>query len=161
MTRVVWQRHAPEPIRSLDTLADPSYTDLFTAPMTGAQNKSAEEWARLILEGGPAPLRLLIFVVQRFVLGLRVELRRSPDLVLGWKIGASSDDYIRMETGSWLMTPHLILKVDEDQISVATLIRYDHPIAARVWPPVSLLHRRVGIALLGHTLKAQQQAWRS
>ncbi len=152
---VHWQRSVPQEIRALDTLVDPSYTDFFTAATTEAQNKTAEEWARLSLEGAPPALRLLVFVGQRFVLGLRVKLRRSPDRVIGWKIGASGDDYIRMETGSWLMTPHLILKVDEDRISVATLIRYDHPMAARIWPPVSLLHRRVGIALLGHALKAQ------
>jgi len=51
------------------------------------------------------------------------------------------------------MTPRLILKVDEDRIRVATLIRYNHKIAARVWPPVSILHRRVGIALLRHALR--------
>ena len=151
---VRWQREVPEAIRSLDTLTSPDYADLFTAAASQATDWPAEQWARAVFEGAPAPMRLLIPFVHRVVLGLRLESRPSPDHLLGWRIAHREDSWVRMETGSWFMTPHLVLKVDEGRLSVATFIRYDRRLAALVWPPVSILHRRVGLVLLRHVLRA-------
>jgi hypothetical protein len=150
--RISWQREVPDAMRSLDTLASPDYTDLFTGITAEARTKSAEQWARTLLEDAPLGLRMLIPAVHRVVLGLRIQLRGGPGYVLGWKIADRSDDFLRLETTGWLMTPHLVLKVDEDRVSVATFVRYEHPAAARIWRPVSRLHRRVGLALLRHAL---------
>jgi hypothetical protein len=152
VTTAHWQREVPESIRSHDTLPSPDYTDLFTGNTMQAETKSAEEWARAIFEGGPTGLRLLIPAVHRLLLGFRVELGRSPDRVLGWKIAERTDSVLRLETDSRLMTPHLVLALDQSRVSVATFIRYNHPAASHVWRPVSLLHRRVGLALLRHAL---------
>ena len=85
---------------------------------------------------------------------LAVQPRLTPGSIAEAAITSTrSDDFVRLETTSWLMTPHLVLKVDEDRLSVATLIRYEHPIAKRIWGPVSILHRRIGLALLRHALK--------
>ena len=47
----------PEAVRSLTTLTDPDYVDLFTITTPAAADRSAEEWARAVLEhadGRPA-----------------------------------------------------------------------------------------------------------
>jgi hypothetical protein len=145
-----WQRPAPEAIRRLDTLVDPDYTDLFTVAPIEANAKSPDGWARAILEEAPAPLRLLILGVWQYVLGFRLGPRPSRDYIHGWKICDRGEDYITIETTSWLMTPHLLLKAEADRIVVATLLRYERWPARWIWPPVSILHRYVGIVLMRH-----------
>jgi hypothetical protein len=49
------------------------------------------------------------------------------------------------------MTAQIVVQVDDDQLSVATFIGYDRPIAALVWPPVSIVHRHAMPGLLRHT----------
>jgi hypothetical protein len=160
MPTVRWQRHVPEAIRRLDTLVDPDYTDLFTAAPIHVTAKSPEGWARAIFDGAPAALRLLIPVVHRWLLGLRLGPRSSPAHILGWKISDRGEDYVTLEVACWFMTPHLLLKTEDNQISVATLICYDRSAARCIWPPVSIVHRHVGIALLRHALRSHQAAGR-
>src|SRR6266540_3679589 len=117
MPTVHWQRRVPDAIRRLDTLVDPDYVDLFTAAPTDASAKSPEEWARAIFQGAPAPLRLFIPLVHRWILGLRLGPRSSPDHILGWRIGDRGEDYVTLEVASSLMTPHLLLKADVNRIS--------------------------------------------
>ena len=56
---VVGLKNVPEAIRGLDTLASPDYVDLFTVTTSGAREKSAEEWVRVVLETTPGPPGLL------------------------------------------------------------------------------------------------------
>lgn len=143
----------PKAIRCLDTLASPDYVDLFTAKTSGAADKSAEEWARAVLEetttGRSAP------VLWRR-LGLRLGPRPSPDHVQGWKIADRGRDWIRIETSSWFMTAHAVVQVGDGQVSVALFVRYDQPIAVVIWPPVSLIHRRGAPVMLRQALKAHR-----
>jgi len=147
-----WQRDVPESIRSLSDLANPDYLDLFTATTNEASGKPAEDWARAVLEGGPGYLRLGVFVAQRLVLGLRLGPRRSPDYIHGWKIAKRDHSWIRIEGASWMVTTCLVFKVDEARLSMATFICYDRWMAALVWPPVSIVHRKVGLALMRRAL---------
>jgi hypothetical protein len=148
---VVGLANIPEAIRCLDTLASPDYVDLFTATASDARDKSAEEWARATLEdtptgrSAPSLWRLL---------GLRLGPTPSPDFVQGWKIADRGEDWIRIETTSWFMTAHAVVQVDHGHVSVALFLRYDRPIAALIWPPVSVMHRRAVPVMLHQALKA-------
>src|SRR5829696_4457699 len=44
-------RNVPDAIRRLDTLATPDYADVFTVVTSRARDRSAEAWARAVLEG--------------------------------------------------------------------------------------------------------------
>jgi hypothetical protein len=136
----------PEEIRCLDTLGSPDYVDLFTLTTSGAADKSAEEWARAVLEDTPTG-RSAPLLWRR--LGLRLGPTPSTDHVQGWKIADRGDDWIRIETTSWFATAHAVLKVGHEQVSLALFLRYDLPIAAVIWPPVSVLHRR-GVPVMLH-----------
>jgi hypothetical protein len=143
-----WQRTVPEPIQHLDTLAEPDYADLFTAQVPDALDRSAEQWARATFAAAPRWLVRLIPLTHRFVLGLRLQPGRSPDYLMGWRIAARHDTWVRLEASSWFLTAHLVLSVEPEQLSMATFLGYDHWIASVIWPPVSLIHRQVGLLLL-------------
>jgi len=148
---VVGLTNIPEAIRGLDTLANPDYADLFTATTSGAMDKSAEEWARAMLEDTPTG-RSAPSLWRR--LGLRLGPTPSPDCVQGWKIADRGEDWIRIETTSWFMTAHAVVQVDDRHVSLALFVRYDRPIAALIWPPVAVMHRRGVPVILHQALKA-------
>ena len=84
--------------------------------------------------------------VWRVLMGLR--LKAAPDRVAGWRIAERGDDYVRLEASSWFLTAHLVVQADDEHVSFATFIRYDRPLAARVWPPMSKVHRKSAPGLL-------------
>jgi hypothetical protein len=151
---VLWQRDAPEVIRSLDTLASPDYVDIFTATATEATDASPEQLVRAVLERVPVGMRRFVPLAHRFLLGLRLEPRPSPDHLLGWKIADRGVSWLRIEAASWFMTAHCVSHVDQGQVSLATFVRYDRRLAGLVWPPVSIIHRQVGLALMRHAVRA-------
>jgi hypothetical protein len=152
---VVGLSNVPEAVRSHDTLASPDYVDLITATTGEVVAKSPEEWARAVLEDTPtgrsAPRLWRL-------LGVRLGPRSSPDYVQGWRIADRGDDWIRIEATSWFMTAHAVVQVDDGQVSVALFVRYDRPIAALIWPPVSVMHRRAVPVMLHEALKAPRFA---
>src|SRR5205085_10016950 len=126
---VVQQRDIPEAIRALDALPS-DYVDVFTAGVSGATDALAEQWARVAIEGAHPAGR---FIAWRVLCALRLEPRDSRDYVAGWKIVGRGDSWIRVEASSWFMTANMVFQVDEDQVSFATFIRYDRPVAALIW----------------------------
>jgi len=66
----------------------------------------------------------------------------------GWKIGDRDDNWVRLEAASWFLTAQIVVQVDPEQVSVATFIRYDRPMAAVICPPLSIGHRQAMPGLL-------------
>jgi hypothetical protein len=147
---VFQQRNVPEAIRSRSTLASPDYVDLFTVTTSEAEDASPEQWARAVVDAAGLAGQF----VWRILCGLRLEWGRSPHYVGGWKIADRGDSWIRLEGASWFMTAQLVLEVADGHLSVATFIRYDRPMAALVWPPLSAGHRFLMPGLLRHTVRA-------
>jgi hypothetical protein len=154
VSAVVGLRDVPEGIARVNTLANPDYVDVFTITLRGAKDNSPEEWARAALENTPtgrsAPL------LWRFI-GLRLGPRPSSQHVQGWTITGRAEDWIRMEAASWFMTANAVVKVDDGQLSCALFVRYDRSIAAVLWPPVSVMHRRAMPRLLRQALTARAE----
>lgn len=149
---VLQQRNVPEAIRSLSTMS-PDYVDLFTARTRGAAGRSPEQWARA---GVGDAAGLAGQFVWRVLLGLGLGPRRSPDHVGGWKIADRGESWIRLEAASWFLTAHIVVQVEEEQLSVATFIRYDLRLARLVWPPLSIGHRQAMPGLLRHAVRAMR-----
>lgn len=142
------QQPVPEEIRALSPMTDPDYVDVFT--MTGGiPGRSPEQWARAMFED-VAGINLL----WRVLLGLH--LRVTPERVSGWDIAERGDDWIRLEVTSWLWTDHLVVQADDEHVSLATFVRYDRPLASRVWLPMSKKHRQEAPRLLLQARSAQQ-----
>jgi hypothetical protein len=148
MTTVLQQSNVPESVRSLSTLTKQDYVDLFTVTTSAATVRSPEQCARAGIEdaagvGGQFVWRAI----------LRLRLERRPDHVAGWKIVDRGDDWIVLEAASRAMTAQIVVRVSDDQLSVATFMRYDRPIAALVWPVLANVHRRAMPGLLRHTAR--------
>jgi hypothetical protein len=152
---VRWRREVPEAIRSIGALASADYADIVDATLDEPPSGTPEQLIQAALNGVPRGLLLFVPFVQRVLLGLRLELRPSPDHLLGWKIAERGESWIRIEAASWFLTGHVVMHVDECQLSFASLIRYDRRLAAFVWPPVSLIHRQVALALVRSAIRAQ------
>jgi hypothetical protein len=141
MPTVLHHRNVPDVIRSLSPEHD--YVDVFTLTTGAARDRSVEQWARAGIEDAAG---LAGQFVWRVVLGLRLETR--PDRVGGWKIADRGDDWLRVEASSWFLTAHMLVHVHDAQVTVATFIRYDTPLARLVWPRLAVGHRRAMPGLL-------------
>jgi hypothetical protein len=140
----------PDTIRSLTTLADPHYVDLFTLTTPTARAVSAEAWARAVLEQTPLARRNARILWR--LMGLRLGPPHSPDYIQGWRIAASDDVWLRAETTSWYMTAQAVCLVEDGQVSISLSLRYDRQIAALVWAIVSGPHRRAVPVMLHQAL---------
>lgn len=145
---VVQQHKIPAATRSLSTLTRQHYVDLFTVTTSAAAGRSPEQCARAGIEDAAGVGGQFVW---RGILRLRLE--RRPDHVAGWKIADRGVDWILLEAASSFLTAQLAVRVSDGQISVATFIRYDRPIAALVWRPSSFFHRRAMPGLLRHTAR--------
>jgi hypothetical protein len=145
------ERTAPDAIRSVSGFERFDYVDVFTVSSRAAGDRTPEEWARAGIE---AATRIGGQFVWRTLLGLRLERESSPDHVGGWTIADRGDEWIRLAASSWFMTAHLVFRIDDGQASIATIIRYDLPIAPLIWLPVAVAHRRALPRLLHHAEKA-------
>jgi len=145
MATVLQQCDVPEAIRSLSTMPSHDYVDAFTVTTSAAEDWSPEQWARA---GVDFAAGLAGQFVWRAVLGLRLDRRSSADHVAGWKIVGRGDRVVVLEAASRLLTAQIAVSVGDGQVTVATFIRYDRPIAALVWAPLSVGHRRAVPGLL-------------
>jgi hypothetical protein len=151
MQTVLQEREVPEAMRSLSTFDDPQYEECFVARSAEPLRRSPEWLARTAVEESPATRRAGPLVWR--ALGLRLGPRPSPDHIAGWRIAARGDDWIRIETGSWFASVELVVRVHGSELHEAMFIRYDHPAARLIWPPVSVFHRRAMPSILRYAVK--------
>jgi len=142
-------------MRSLGALTDADYADIVTATIDELPDREPEQLIHMVLEGMPRGLLLLVPLVQRVLLGLRLKLGPSPDHLLGWQIADRGENWVRIEAASWFLTGHVVMHLDEGEVSFASFIRYDRRLAAFVWPPISLIHRQVALALVRRAARLQ------
>jgi hypothetical protein len=131
------------------SLPDADYVDLFSLPTR--VDATAEECARAMFGDVPDAAERLIW---RGLLGMRLSRGRSATTVAGWCIAARGENWIRLEARSWFLTGNLVIRVTTEQISLATLVRYDRVPGRLIWPPLSILHRRLTPGLLRDAAEA-------
>ena len=136
--RAVGTHEVPGPVRTLSSLPDPDYADLFT--LSTDTEATPEQWARAMFGDVPSVAERLIW---RGLLGLRLTRGRSPATVAGWQIGGRGADWIRLEAASWFLTANLLVQTAEGRVSLATFLRYDRRLGRGAWPPLSAIHRRL------------------
>jgi hypothetical protein len=140
VSSLVGVHDVPAAVRALTTFTTPAYVDLFTVTTPMAGNRSAEEWARAVLERAPLASRNARRLWR--LMGLRLGPQRSPDHVQGWRIAARGDNWLRLETASWYLSAQAVCMVEHDQVSISLSVRYDRLVAPLVWAAVSGPHQR-------------------
>jgi hypothetical protein len=142
----------PGEVALASSLRDAAYADAFEvdiASNTQAASPSPEIWARAVFEGAPAAMRWFMVAGWRLGLGLHLQTR-SPEHVVGWKIAGRGPNWVSLEQDSWMLTAQLVCFMDGGRAVQATFVRYDRSLAQWVWPPVSIVHRRIVPYLLRH-----------
>jgi len=132
----------PERVRSLSTFAAPDYLDSFTVRTPAARDRSAEGWARAVLEEAALARHSARRLWQ--LIGLRLgPPPYSAGYVQGWAITDTSADWIRLETKSWYLSAQAVCIVDETEISISLSLQYDNGAVARfVWTSVECPHQQ-------------------
>jgi len=148
MAQHVRQVPLPPEMRALSTLPQIDYSDVFLAETDRAQDFTAEEWLRKILESAPAKFKVAAPTTW-FSLGLKHGLPWSDRTILGWPVRQRDPNFIRVGAESRTGMPaELLLKRNADSIILATLIQHRSPVMKRVWSAVAPHHRRVVPQLL-------------
>jgi hypothetical protein len=136
---MVRQIEMPEDARALCTLARIDYEDAFVVPT--AADRTAEQWARALLEAAPARLRARLLSGWS-ALGLKLERDRGS--VLGWEVRRNTPDAVLLGAGSRIGMPGELLFMREPRgLLFATFVQHDNAVARRVWARVEPTHVRV------------------
>jgi hypothetical protein len=151
VTTVIGRQNVPAKVLSLVTLGEPDYVDCFTIATPRATERSAEEWARAILELAPLARRSTRPLWR--LMGLRLGPPNSPDHVQGWRIAERGDVWLRVETGSWYASAQAVCLVEEGRISISLSLHYDRLPAAVIWAIVSGPHQRAVPVMLRQAMR--------
>jgi hypothetical protein len=149
---VIGMASVPPAVRAADPLTDADYTDAFEASTAGTSARSPEQWARATFGDAPAAMRWFLLAGWQTGLGLRLGPLRSADHVLGWHVLDRTASSVVLELRSWFLTCHLVFCTSDTKLVFSSSIRYERKIGRVVWPPASLIHRRVIPYLLRHAI---------
>lgn len=128
---------------ALTTLLRVDYHDTFAFAHGDASQRSAECWARKILEHAPHHVRVGLLRGWA-ALGLELDARPSAERVLGWQIRANDDDALLLGARSRLgMRGELLIRREANVVSLSTLIQHERLLSRVVWWFVAGAHRRV------------------
>jgi hypothetical protein len=136
----VRQVAVPAEARALSTLPRIDYEDAFIVDVGPLRCRTAEQWARTVLELAPAHVRRSLLVGWSAI-GLKVGCRRSGQRVLGWQIRRSTSDYVLLSAGSRIGLPgELLFQRQADRLLFCTFVQQANPIARKVWAGIEATH---------------------
>lgn len=140
----------PPAARALSTLSRIDYEDAFLLDVGGAHERTAEQWARAILEDAPITLRHLLLAGWSAI-GLKLSRSRSSRLVLGWQLRRRTPDFVLLAADSRIGMPGQVLcKRQRRALLFATFVQHDNLIAHALWRGVEPAHVPVVRYVLEH-----------
>jgi len=133
----------PPAVRARSTLTRVDYEDTFLV-RTAPSDRTAEQWARTMLEGAPTTRRHML-TAGWTALGLRLALTRSEASVLGWTVRQRTPDVLLLGADGRLgLSGELLFeRLGDDRLRFATFVRLDNPVARRTWAAVEPRHVEV------------------
>jgi len=138
----------PAGTRELSTLAHIDYEDAFLidtglAQDRTAQDRTAGQWAREILEAAPASTRQAL-ARGWSMLGLRLGPAQSDQHVLGWQIRRDDPDVLLLGAAGRLgLCGELIFRRSPRSLLYATVVQLDNPVARGLWAAIESRHQQV------------------
>jgi len=147
----VRQIAVPPAALALSTLSRIDYADAFVLETSPGEVRTPEEWARAVLEGAPATVRLKLLTGWS-ALGLKVAYGRSARSVLGWNMRISEPEFVLLGADSRIgMRGELLFRPESDCLLFATFIEQNNPVARAVWATTEPTHVAVVLDLLEQT----------
>jgi Protein of unknown function (DUF2867) len=136
----VRQVAVPPALRSLSTLAHVDYADAFLVETGGFPDRTAERWARAVLQDAPLAVRHTLLSGWSAI-GLKVGRGRADRSVLGWEIRRSDPDLVLLRAGSHIGMPgELLFKRERRGLLFATFVQHDNALARATWAAVEPVH---------------------
>jgi hypothetical protein len=130
---------APE-VLALSTLSRVDYADAFMVDVDAVRERTAEQWARAVLEGAPAPVRRTL-TSGWDALGLKLGGEGVEGFVLGWQIRRSTPDEVILGADSRIGMPaELLVKREPQALLFSTFVQHDNRMARTVWAGVEPVH---------------------
>jgi hypothetical protein len=146
--RGVRQITVPRSACALSTLEHIDYADAFVVDVGDSQDRTAEHWARAILDDAPDTVRLRLWW-SWIMLGLRLGPPCSRRRVLGWKVVSRAPDHVLLGAGSRIGMPaQLLVRREPGALVFDTLVQKNNRVARMVWARIEPTHERVLPALL-------------
>jgi hypothetical protein len=133
----------PASARAMTSLSRVDYTDSFRLELPRSEDRTAEEWARVVLEDAPAETRRML---RRGWLALGIRLGSTEDRrrVLGWSVRQSAPDYAVLGAHSLFgAEAELLLRREHGSLLFATIMKLNNPLVRAFWAAFSPQHRRV------------------
>lgn len=141
----VRQITVPTTARALTTLSDADYQDAFVVPFGNARERTAEEWARAVLEEAPAATRRKL-TSGWSAIGLKLG---GGGAVLGWSVRRSSDDFVLLGAESRIGMPAELLFVRRARsLLFSTFVQRRNMVARLVWARIEPVHGPIVRGLL-------------
>lgn len=146
-SRVRHVRVPPE-VQPLSTLARIDYENAVLADLGPAQDRTAEQWARAILEDAPPETRHAL--TQGWTaLGLQLGPARSEDFVLGWPVRHSTPDLVLLSADPTLgLSGELLFQRRPQSLLLACFIQLEDDTARALWTQAESRHPHVMHQLL-------------
>jgi hypothetical protein len=144
----VRQVEVPSAARTLSTLSHVDYEDAFLVDIGPVQARTAEQWARAVLDGTPAIMRSALLRGWS-ALGLQLGPTRSEGFVLGWEVRRSTPAVALLGAGSRLgLAAELLFKRHRQRLLFATFVQHENRIARAMWAGVEPVHRPIVRSIL-------------
>lgn len=146
-TTTVRRLPAPTAVRACSTLARVDFADTYVAAVGDVSSRSAEEWARAVLEA--APLRRRSGLLSGWTaLGLELDLG-APGTVLGWQVLRSAPDAVLLSAaGRFGLSGELLFERADGLLRFATFVQLDGAPARLAWARTERVHDSVVRSLL-------------
>ncbi|MGX9791848.1 hypothetical protein [Mycobacterium sp. MMS18-G62] len=130
----------PEAARALCTLSRIDYEDAFLLEADAAQEPTASDWLKAVLEDAPIAVKAKLMLGWSAI-GLIPTLNRSTDSVLGWEIRSRTPDFVLLGRSSLIGMPgELLFKRESNGLLFATFVQHDNPIARTIWAATEPQH---------------------
>jgi len=131
----------------LSTLDRVDYADAFRVELEEVRGRTAEQWARAVLEDAPLAVRGQL-VSGWSSLGLKIGAGRSG--VLGWSVRSATPDVALLGADSRIGMPgELLFRRERGGLLFATFVRHGNPLAGALWARVERTHVATVRRLLG------------
>lgn len=129
--------------QKLSTLSRVDYADAYLLEPDPIPERTAEQWARAILEDAPAATRRTLRRAW-FALGVRLGSTADDRLVLGWEVRRATQDVALLAATSLIgIDAEVLCKREQNALLVASFMQLKNPVARVVWAIVAPRHRRV------------------
>jgi Protein of unknown function (DUF2867) len=141
--------HRCEATESSESLGGSGHASACEVTIAEGDDRSPEQWARTVFEEAPTAIRWFIQFGWRYVLGLRLNPRSSPDQVAGWTVRDTGPGIINLEVQSWLLTATKEIRVSGNTVRMETDVRYKRTSGRVLWTLLIPVHLLTEPYLLG------------